>query len=731
MDQISVSSLSPSATNAGVNSAVSNRSVYGRRELRRLIEPESIAIAGISATIGSFGQRTRANLGHYGGRIYGVNPKYNEIHGIACFSKLIELPESPDLVVVAVPRERVEDVLEDCIAARAGGVIVYASGFAETGRPERAAQQNRIVARARAAGLPLVGPNCIGMINNLSRAGAIFQANYDKTPHLLSGVGIVSQSGAIGYTMVQASERGGGFSHYFTTGNSGDVDVCDFVSYLVEAPECRAIVCLFEGLPDGRRLIAAGEKARAAGKPVIAYKMTSGDASAVAALSHTGNLAGSDAAYAAAFERTGIIAVDDLDIAYETASFLAKTPRPVARGVAAIVTSGGAGVIAAERAEHYGVPMPQPGPAAQAILDARLPEFGTKRNPADVTAQVLTDPESFSVCFRAMLDDPAYGAAILPVVTAVPDITPKRHLALAELAKTTEKPICLVWMTAWLQGPGSEIAERDPRLVVFRSMDRCMRALSLWHKWADIVATPRVETPRLTGAAEQAKARQLLAAAGERLSEREAKTILAAYGVPVPPEKTARSAAEAAVAADLLGYPVAVKIESPDIAHKTEAGVVRLGLRDGAAVARAFGEVMDAAARLVDRPRIGGVSVQRMAPAGIELVVGARVDPQFGPLVVAGSGGILVELLGDSVAALAPIGAAEALDLVRQLKGYRLLAGFRGRPAVALDRVAELIARVSEFAADHAGQIAEIDINPVICDAQGVTAVDALFVRRR
>lgn len=731
MDQISTSPLVRSTVEPGGSLPVSYRSVYGRRELRRLIEPQSIAIAGISATIGSFGQRTRANLGHYGGRIYGVNPKYKEVHGISCFSRLTDLPESPDLVVVAVPRERVEDVLEDGIAAKAGGVIVYASGFAETGRPERIAQQNGIVARARAAGLPLVGPNCIGMINNLSRAGAIFQANYDKTPHLPSGVGIVSQSGAIGYTMVQASERGGGFSHYFTTGNSGDVDVCDFVSYLVEVPDCRAIVCLFEGLPDGRRLIEAGEKARAAGKPIVAYKMTCGEASAVAALTHTGNLAGSDAAYAAAFERTGIIAVDDLDIAYETASFLAKTPHPIARGVAAIVTSGGAGVIAAERAEHYGLPMPQPGPAAQGVLDARIPEFGAKRNPADITAQVLTDPESFTACFRAMIEDPAYGAAILPVVTAVPEITPKRHLALAELAKTAEKPICLVWMTAWLQGPGSDIVERDPRLVMFRSMDRCMRALSLWHKWADVVATPRVETPRLTGAAEQAKARELFAAAGDKLSEREAKAILATYGVPVPLERTVRSAAEASAAADMLGYPVAVKIESPDIAHKTETGVVRLGLRDGVAVGRAFGEVMDAAARIAVGPRIDGVSVQRMAPAGVELVVGAKIDPQFGPLVVVGSGGILVELLKDSVAALAPIGVAEALDLLKRLKGYRLLAGFRGSPAVALERVAELIVRVSEFAADHASQVAEIDINPVICDAQGAVAVDALIVRSR
>ena len=632
---------------------------------------------------------------------------------------------------MAVPREQVEAVLEDCIAAKVGGVIVYASGFAETGRPERIAQQDRLVTRARAVGLPLVGPNCIGMINNLSRAGAIFQVNYDKTPHHPNGVGIVSQSGAMGYTMVQASERGAGFSHYFTAGNSGDVDVCDFVSYLVEVPECRAIICLFEGLPDGRRLLEAGEKAHVAGKPIVAYKMTSGEASAVAAMSHTGNLAGSDAAFAAAFERAGIIAVDDLDIAYETASFLAKTSKPVAGGVAAIVTSGGAGVIAAERAEHYGVQMPQPGPVAQAVLDARIPEFGAKRNPADITAQLLTDPESFSVCFRAMLEDPAYGAAILPVVAAVPEITPKRHLALAELAKTTEKPICLVWMTGWLEGPGSEIVERDPRLVIFRSMDRCMQAISLWHNWADFIATPRAKAVRLSGAPEQAKAARILAAAGERLSEREAKAVLAAYGVPVPPEKTVQSAVDAEAAAGAIGYPVALKVESPDIAHKTEAGVVRLGLRDGGAVARAFGEIMDAAARVPGAPQIDGVSVQRMAPAGVELVVGAKVDPQFGPLVVVGSGGILVELLQDSVAALAPIGTAEALGLLRRLKGYRLLAGFRGRPAVALERVAELIARVSEFAADHAWNIAEIDVNPVICGAQGAVTVDALIVRRQ
>ena len=282
---------------------MAERRLYHRADLARLIDPRSIAVIGVSASPGGFGSRTLANLKHFTGRAYAVNPKYDALHGVRCYPSIAALPEVPDCVVVALPRESVEPAVEACAAAGVGGVVIFASGYTETGLPERRAQQDRLAAIAAVGQMRIVGPNCFGICNNLTRAGVLFIPRFDAMPHHLGPVGIVSQSGALGFTAVQASERGVGFSHYLASGNSCDVDVCDFASYLVEDEACRAIALCFEGVKSGERLLALGAKAAAADKPVVVYKVANGTASAEAALSHTGTLAGSDAAYRAAFER--------------------------------------------------------------------------------------------------------------------------------------------------------------------------------------------------------------------------------------------------------------------------------------------------------------------------------------------------------------------------------------------------------------------------------------------
>jgi acyl-CoA synthetase (NDP forming) len=708
-----------------------DRALYGRKELARLVDPQSIAVIGVSANPGGFGSRTLLNLTHFTGRTYAINPKYESLHGARCYPDLATLPEVPDCVVIALPREGVEPAVEACATAGVGGAVIYASGYAETGLPERKAQQDRLAAIAAAADLRIVGPNCFGIANNLTRAGSLFIPRHAEIPHRIGPVGIVSQSGALGYTMVQAGERGIGFSHYFAAGNSCDVDVCDFASYLVEEPCCRAIALCFEGVKSGARLLALGDKALKAAKPIVVYKVATGTASAAVAMSHTGTLAGSDAAYRAALAHGGFSIVEDLEAMLETASFLAKAPPPVADGVAVMATSGGAAVITSDMAESFGVPMPQPGPAAAATLKAAIPEYGSARNPCDVTAQVINDQNSFIACSTALLEDAAYGALVLPQVMTLPGLTPARVPLLSGLAEKSRKPICLVWMTEWLEGPGAAAFENDDHVALFRSSRRCFAALALWQQRARrqdaaLVAAGCVAAP---DAARRAGA--LLAAAGPKLTEREAKEILGCYGVPVSAEAVAPDAAAAVEAAARLGYPVALKLESPDIAHKTEAGVVRLGLTDAAAVRIAYDEIMTATNRLASKPRIHGVLVQKMAPKGVELVIGAKLDPQFGPLILVGAGGILVELLRDSVVELAPVGIATARAMLRRLRALPLLTGFRGSAAVDLDAIAAAIAGVSKLIADHAGAIAEIDVNPLICSPGGIVAVDALIVRTR
>ncbi|MFZ4408011.1 MAG: acetate--CoA ligase family protein, partial [Paracraurococcus sp.] len=641
----------------------SPRPLYRAADLARLLNPRSIAIIGASERAGSFGERTQRNLAQFQGRVHLVNARYQALGGLPCHASLAALPEVPDIAVVAAPMEAVEGLVHECVAAGVGAAIIYAAGFAETGKAERITLQSRIAAIAREGGVRLVGPNCIGMLDYASGATISFAAV--PRPAAPPGraalgvagsraIGIVSQSGNLGFALAQGVERGVAISRVLACGNSADVDVADGVAALAEDPACAAIACVFEGMADPTRLVQAAEIAWAADKPLVVYKLATGEQGAAAALSHTGSLAGSDAAYRAAFGRAGVVMVENFDALLETAAFLAKAPACRAPGVAVVSTSGGAAIMAADKAEVHGVALPQPGPAAKAVLDARIPEFGSARNPVDITAQVLNDPESLRACADALCADPAYGAVVLPNGYAYDFATP-RFALLGELAAQHGKAAAVVWLTEWLEGPGAKAAEANPQVGVFRSMDRCFAALAAWQARATRRAAGPGDTTRLVPPAIAAQAAALLdAAASTTLTERESKAVLAAYGIPVVGETLTNDAEAAVAAAEAAGFPVVLKVESPDIPHKTEAGAIRLGLRDAAAVREAFATIMSNAARAEPGARLNGVVVQPMVPQGLEIVVGARRDPLFGPMVVVGLGGIFVELLRDSATALAP-----------------------------------------------------------------------------
>ena len=708
--------------------APARRSVYRRDDLRALLDPEVIAIVGASARSGSFGERTARNLAGFVGQLHLVNPRYERIGDQACHPSIAALPEVPDLVVAATPMEACEGVVRDCVWAGVRALILYAAGFVETGRPERVALQHRLVAVAREGGLRLLGPNCIGLVDYVRRAEISFVAlPRPAAPPVRPALGIVSQSGNLGFALAQAVESGTQVGRVLTCGNSGDVDVADLVAALAEDPACSAIALLFEGMADPTRLLEAAAVAWEHDKPIVVHKLGTGEQGAAAAMSHTGSLAGSEAVYRAAFQRAGMVLSETFEGLLELASFLAKAPAPRAAGVAVVSTSGGAAIMAADRAEARGVPLPQPGPEAQAVLTSRIPEFGSARNPCDVTAQVLNDPGSLRDCVGALLGDPAYGTIIVPNGFAY-DVATPRFRMMGELAAAHGKPACVVWTTQWLEGPGAREAEGEERVALFRSMDRCMAAIAAWHgrherRRAGPITATRLSPP----GAKEAAARLLDEASGEVLTEREAKAVLAAYGVPVVAETLATEAEAAVAAAEAAGYPVVLKVESPALPHKTEAGVIRLGLGGPEAVRAAFAEVMANAHRAAPGAPINGVLVQPMVPAGIEMVVGARRDPLFGPTVLVGMGGILVELLRDTAVALAPVGHDEARSMLAGLRGARLLSGFRNLPPVDLDALAGIVQRVSELAADHADRIAEIDVNPVICAGARLVAVDALI----
>jgi acyl-CoA synthetase (NDP forming) len=712
-----------------VKSSAPARPLYRHAELNRVLNPEHVCIVGASPKTGSFGDRVLSNLAGFGGNIYLVNSKYDAIGDRRCYPSMAALPEIPDCVAVVAPRDAVEDIVREAAHLCVGGVILYASGYAETRLPERIELQRRLEGIGLDSGLKILGPNCLGIANYLRRARISF-SDY-PAPRDLHGksIGIASQSGALSQALAQALECGVSISHAFSAGNQADVDVADLVAYLADEPSCHAIACVFEGMAHPQRLLAAAQIAWRNGKPLLIHKTATGTMGAEAAISHTGSLAGSDSAYRAAFERGGAIVVEEFEGLMEAAEFFAKAPPPRARGIAVLAASGGAAIMAADKAEAHGISLPQPQQAVRRILEANIPDFGSARNPCDVTGQVVNNPLSMPACSDALLSDAAYGALVVPQTLAF-EMYKSRLDSLGKQSEHHGKITCSVLISNWLQGPGTLEAERNTHVALFRSMDRCFRTIAAWHHRADLTQRGGRDAKRASDLSAALQAARLIAEApNDRLTERQSKSVLELYGIPTVRELGAGSWDALLHAATELGFPLALKIESPDIAHKTEAGGVALNLRCMDELRAAYERVLASARSFCPEAKISGVLLQRMVPAGIEVVVGARVDPLLGPLIVAGFGGVLVELLRDSAVELAPINADEARRMLRSLKGAALFDGFRGAPAVDLDRLADILVRVSEFAADQQTLIAELDINPIICTGSTMMAVDALIVR--
>ncbi len=709
---------------------ITARALYHRDELHRLIDPKVVAIVGASETRGSFGERTLSNMSAFVGKVYAINPKYQSLLGRPCVPSLVDMPESPDCVVLCVARPMVEGMIESAAAVKAGGVIVYASGFAETSKPDRVEAQQRLVQLAHRTGIRIVGPNCVGLANTRSAAGMNFMPDYASMGHRRGPIGIVSQSGALGYTVLQGMQRGVGFSHYLAAGNSCDVDVCDFISYLAEDDDTKSIICLLEGVKDGGRFLAAARKARDAGKALIVYKTGNSETSSKAAMSHTGTMVGSVVAYRTAMEEAGAIAVDNLEATLETAAFMAKAKRPTrGRGVGILSTSGGAAVICADKAEVHGIALPALEDKTDRALREVVPDFGSVANPSDLTAEVLKTSETFGFCLDAFLNDSGFSALVLPMIFAHVSSSGARAPTIVETAARSDRPLAVVWMNEWYQGPGSELLDADPRVCMFRSADRCFATLRAWFDWHERRAEQGAGSRRSDRSAEQA-ARKIIAekTRGAALSETDSKRILAGYGIATPREILARDAEGASRAASQIAGPMAVKIVSPDIPHKTEAGGVRLGVSSPEEAHEAAEQILQSCQRYAPQARIDGISVQQMVPSGVEMVLGVKNDRQFGPLIAVGLGGIMVELLADTVVRLAPVDDQSARAMLATLKGHALLTGFRGRPGVDVDRLADTICRLSELANDLKDVIDQIDVNPVIASTSGVVAADALIV---
>lgn len=691
--------------------------------MRALLAPRSVAILGASEDLNRLNGRPLKFLirAGYKGRIFPVNPKYSEIAGHKCYPDVASIPEPVDLAIVGVPARLVIDSIRALGQKKVLAAIVFASGFGEMGA-EGQQLERALVAEARAQGVRVLGPNGLGLINAFDGMLATFsQYGNGETP--AGPIAFVTQSGAFGTAIAALGrQRGLGLGYFVNTGNEADVDFVAAMSAVLEDARIKVGIGYIEGLKDGAGFRALARRAATVGKPLVVAKVGRTGAGARAASSHTGSLAGEDAVFGAVARQFAVVRARNDGQLLDFAEVFATTPLPEGRGVAVITQSGGAGVMMADRAEELGLEVPVLADATRAKLKGVLPDFGALGNPVDVTAQFIADPASLRETMRIVLDDPKVSVAVVwfQLMTEFVD----RLLPIfAEIKQAARKPFVVVWVA----GPPEGIKRlRELGIAVLAAAEPAIDAVGALIEYAEakrrlLAAPEKIALPSPT---------RLPAGAGA-VPTADAGKALAAFGVPLVATLMAKDADAAATAAAALGYPVALKIESADLPHKTEAGGVRLGLEDAQAVRAAAAEILASARAFKPDARIAGVAVQAMAPPGVEVVVGLKRDPVFGMVVMAGLGGIFVEVLKDVSFRAAPIDEAEALRMLDELKGAKVLAGARGRPAADRAALARLIAAVSRFGAAHADRLAELDLNPVIAGPGGAVAVDWLMVLDR
>ncbi len=702
-----------------------------RGDLERFFSPLSIAIIGASQDLITIsGQPLSHLLSHgYTGKLYPVNPRYTEILGHKCYASLAEVPQTPDLVIIVVNATRVADLLEQCGKKGVPYVVIFTSGFSETGSDGVALQQ-RLTAIARQYHIGVIGPNCQGMMNVADKAyagfGSVFFSDYPA-----GAVSMVSQSGGFGFSVLSLSSLDGGlaFRQMVTTGNEVGVSTLDFIDYFIRDPHTDVIVGYIEGVKDAHRITEIGAQAMAAGKPILMWKVGNTDEGQKAAASHTANLGGAMALYTAAFKQTGIIQVDDIQDVVDYGRMFRCGKLPAGNRIAMITVSGGAGILMTDECVARGMRLAQLAPQTVEKLRAFVPSYGSLGNPVDVTASIFNDLALINRTLQAIVDDPGVDCIALLNASLQGEIAEKIAQQIIAIAKTTDKPIAAAWSARDVMATAAYAALDEARIPHYKSPVRCGRALAALSGYAEARRRMQAQRDEQPLVLNKTQSKQLLTGKTADIAEYQAKQVLAEYGISVTQEALATTREQALAMANKIGYPVAIKVQSPDISHKTEAQAVRLGLASDTQLAAAYDEVLANARAYNAQAQIDGVLVQEMLGGGTEAILGISNDPLFGPAVMFGLGGIFAEVMKDVSFRLAPVTLPMAREMIAEIKGYPLLTGARGRPHADIDALADAIVKLSALAVDLKDHVAELDINPlfVMERGQGVKAADALI----
>jgi acyl-CoA synthetase (NDP forming) len=686
--------------------------------LDALLRPEAIAVIGASDDPVRIGGRPISYLMARGfaGQVLPVNPNRATVQGLTAFRSVADLPTRPDAAVIAVPGEAAIAAVDALGARGCRAAIVFTAGFAEVG-PEGVALQDRLVAAARRHGMRLIGPNCLGLFNAGIGYFPIFSASFENGWPQPGVVGIASQSGAYGtHLFAAARDRGIGTPVLVTTGNEADLHLADIIEWMTASTEVEVIAAYAEGIRDGARFVEALEGARRARKPVVMMKVGRSAVGEAAARSHTASIAGDDRVMDAVLAELGVHRARTTEELLDVAYVAQKRIYPVRNTLGVVTISGGAGVLIADAAEAVGLPMPEMPAAAQERLKAIVP-FSSPRNPVDCTAQVLNEMGAIGAFATSMAEDGGYSSlvAFFTQWGASPSVT---HRLQAELKPVLDRHPDRLFLMSILAPPERVREWEADGFLVMEDPSRAVVALAAMGRFGEAFARAPSAMPPLPPV--------ILPPATP--NEAAAKRLLAEAGVPMPPEAACATVEEAVAAAQRIGFPVVAKILSPDILHKSEIGGVLLGLADEAALRAGFATLMERAALHAPGARIEGVLVAKQVSGAVEMVIGTVADPVFGPVVMAGLGGVFVEVFRDVAFRRCPVSEAEAERMVRSLRGFALLDGARGRPKADVPALAQAIAALSRFALAAGPRLRSAEVNPllVLPAGEGAFAADAV-----
>lgn len=689
-----------------------------------LFAPRSIAVIGASNRNGSVGRAVFTNilLNEYTGTVYPVNPKEHSICGVRSYASVQDLPESVDVAVVVVPAAVVPTVTEECGKKGVKGLIVISAGFKEVGQ-DGAALERQVASIAQKYSMRMVGPNCLGTIN--SDPEVRLNASFASQMPLEGSIAFASQSGALGEAVIDyAAGEGIGFSKFISVGNKADVNENDILEYLREDPKTKVILLYLEDIVDGRKFVDTVSRVTEE-KPIIAVKAGVSPEGAKAASSHTGALAGSDEAYNAILKQSGVLRVESIIDLFDYARAFAKQPLPRGNRVAIITNGGGPGIMATDASVRYGLQISQFSEDTKAKLRAGLPKEASVNNPIDLIGDAQSD--RYELALQALYDESVDCGLVLLTPQAMVDLK-KVAETIASVGPRSGKTILTSILGLTDITPAVEVLESN-NIPHYTFPESAVRALAAMYEYQGWVERPRTQIKHFD--VDIGKAQEIISSAKRsgltNLPQDDALRILSTYGLPVIKTETASSRAEAIEAAKRIGYPVAMKIISPDVVHKIDVGGVKLDLNSDQEIGEAYDEILKSIKTRLPKARIEGVLLQEYVTGGTETIIGIHRDPKFGPLLMFGLGGIYVEAYRDVSFRLAPIRELSADNMISQIRGSKILQGFRGQPPADTKAIAECIERLSQLSIELP-DIEELDVNPLVTFQNGCKALDARVI---